>query len=174
MNPRLPNYDERLGFRKISPDDWLNADIPFYFPGFKHQHWVEMFTKRSISEHVPVEIVRMHEAARGAIIYSWFFYPLMALGIEQEFRVLEAAVKIRCEADGIKTKTFHDGIKTLVQIGVISAPDETRWHAVRSLRNSSSHPSQQSIWDPGTAADTFNTCTSCIDQVFAPKKSAVE
>jgi hypothetical protein len=174
MNKHLPNYDDRLGFRRISAEDWLQPDIPAYFPGTKHQQWIELFTARILSSHVPAEIVRMNEVARGAIIYGWFFYPLLALGVEQAFRVLETAVKLRCEMAGKKPKTFHDGIKALVQIGAIPAQDEGRWHAVRSLRNSSSHPSRQSIWDPGMAADTFTTYMDCIDQVFLSGSPAVE
>jgi Domain of unknown function (DUF4145) len=95
--------------------------------------------------------------------------PLLALGAEQCSRVLEAAVRLRCEQAGIPTtkqtkkgKTIHtpfaENIKSLVKAGIIHESDKMRWDAIRGLRNIGSHPESQTILSPGMAiADLFTT-----------------
>jgi hypothetical protein len=171
MNQALPNYDDQLGFRRIDPEDWLQPDIPSYFPGWKHQQWVQLFVRPVLAENVPAEIRRLFEAARGAIIYGWFFYPLLTLGLEQTWRVTESAARARCEMLGKREDRFFDQIKALVEAGIIPVEYEPRWQALRKLRNHSSHPKQQTIWDPGQAYSELERAADWINQLFAENNS---
>lgn len=67
----------------------------------------------NLTEKAPLEVRRMFEVARGAVVYGYFFYPLYVLGAEQLFRVAEAAVTLKCEQMGAKTAKmrFIDKIK---------------------------------------------------------------
>jgi hypothetical protein len=59
---------------------------------------------------VPLNIRKLFETARGNLIYSLMFYPLLTLGAEQLFRVLETSASAKCKevnASPNQTKTFE-------------------------------------------------------------------
>ncbi len=78
--------------------------------------WLKVITAPILDESVPEEVTDLYEAARGALVYGYLFYPLYDLGTGQLFRVAEAAVIHKCKAMGIpvRIKRFHDRIEWLV------------------------------------------------------------
>lgn len=165
--PDPVGYDQLWQFRRITSDNWLNADVPGYFPGVRPSGWINSMLAPQLDKSVPLEILRLFEVARGALVYSWFFYPLATLAAEQSHRVVEAAVKLRCEQLGRPAKTFEKGIEILSGAGLISAEEWKRWDTTRDLRNSASHPKRQTIWDPGQAAQIFELTASMLNGLFA-------
>jgi hypothetical protein len=159
-------YDSELEFRRITPENWLQPDMPGYYPGLRAGAWVASILAPKLEKHVPREINRLFEAARGAMVYSWFFYPLATLAAEQNHRVMEAALRHRCAQIGRPTKVFAEGIKILESAGVIPTAEVVRWQATRGLRNSGSHPERQQIWDPGSAVDIFRSSADMINRLF--------
>ncbi len=69
--------------------------------------WVNYFFRPIPNDSVPDNIVALLEVARGAMIYGLFFCPLVTLGSEQCYRVLEAAIRLRCDQLGLPTKTVR-------------------------------------------------------------------
>lgn len=139
--------------------------------------WVEYYRRPTFKSSVPKEIVTLLEVARGAMIYGWFFYPLVTLGAEQCWRVLEAGVRLRCKQVGIRTKrvgrggreldtNFSENVAALMGSNLISGLDKARWDAVRNIRNSRSHPSQQMILDPGQAQGVLESAVEALNDLF--------
>jgi hypothetical protein len=106
-----------------------------------------------------------------------FFYPLLALGAEQCFRVLEAAVRLQCKQAGIPTtiqtkkgKTiptpFAENIESLIKAGVIPEADKMLWKAIRILRNIGSHPESQTILSPGMSISHLFTTAELLNALF--------
>ncbi len=99
------------------------------------------------------------------------FYPLLILGVEQLFRVLEASASLKCKemAAPPKSKTFEAKIGWLAEGGVIAAEQKLHWQAIRQLRNDSSHPSEQNIYSPGMALQVLDATVELINALFDGK-----
>jgi len=142
-----------------------------------NEEWITFFFFPKLDSKVPLEIAKLLEVARGAMIYGWYFYPLIALGMEQCWRILETGVRVRCQQANIPTKivtpkakeidaTFDNNIKALIKNKIISKTDKERWKAVRKLRNCSSHPERQSIYDPGQAQGILSLAVDLLNDLF--------
>lgn len=121
----------------------------------------------------------MFEGARGAMVYGWFFYPLITLASEQFGRIMEAAAKQRCQQLGIDTKItrkngktydrkFYELIEDLAKQGAIVEQDVRRWDATRNLRNMSAHAERQSIYSTGMALDSIDSTVDLLGKLFPP------
>lgn len=96
--------ETHFGFKRITAENWQDAEVPKLFVLTTPDSWIAAHLQPQISPNVPEVISSLFEVARGSMIYGWFFYPLITLGAEQCYRVLEAAVHKRCELAGISTK----------------------------------------------------------------------
>jgi hypothetical protein len=139
--------------------------------------WIDFFFDPKLEAKVPSEIAKLFEVARGAMIYGWYFYPLLTLGIEQCYRLLDTGTRIRCNQLGIPTvvtkkngdkrsTSFKENTDALIKRGIVSKNDEVRWEAVRNLRNWSSHPERQSLYDPGHAQGTLVLVAEFLNDLF--------
>jgi len=163
-----------LGFKVITVENWLKPD-PVWTFGVEAElsswanDWVQAVLELNLAPSVPLEVRKLFETARGAMVYSPMFYPLLTIGSEQVFRVHEAAVSMRCVEMGApsKLRSLRDKISWLTENGTISREDKTRWDAVRHMRNVASHPSDQSIHSPAMAIMTLEASVSLINSLFA-------
>jgi hypothetical protein len=171
MNTETPSkdtYDTFLSFSRITPENWLAPDRKDYMPfGIGRDDWIKYFLEPRLDvATVPQKVIQVFEIARGALIYSWFFYPLATLGMEQCARVAEFAIRERCLAISQEQGIFFENIRTLAVAGIISAEDESRWQAVRNLRNNSSHPERLTFTDPGQALTLVHSMVELINRIF--------
>lgn len=103
------------------------------------------------------------------LLYGCFFYPLYTLGAEQLFRVVEAAVTVRCEEIDAPAKAmnrFETKLAHLRNEGMISAADWIKWDAARHLRNLSSHPDDQTILMPNTTMTVLADTAEQVNGLF--------
>ena len=139
--------------------------------------WLDYFLRPVLNECVPNEIAALLEVARSALIYGIFFYPLVTLGSEQCYRILEAGVRLRCDQLAIPTKTvtksgrerptrFDENLDALLASGCVLQASREQWDAVRRLRNSASHPSSQMILDPGQAQGQLELTVNFLNDLF--------
>jgi hypothetical protein len=139
--------------------------------------WIAFFSSPQLNGKVPEEIAKLMEVARGAMIYSWYFYPLATLGAGQCFRLYDTGTRIRCEQLGIPTKiptkggikrdtSFKDNIDSLLKHGAIRKADEKRWKSIRELRNWASHLERQPILDPGEAQTILAVVVELLNDLF--------
>ncbi len=140
--------------------------------------WIAFFQRPKLKPQVPSDIVPLLEVARGAMIYGWFYYPLLTLGAEQTWRVMDLGVCIRCQQLGIKTKrtnksqnrefdtSFSENIDALFARGPILKLAKNRWDSIRELGNSTSHPKRLMILDPGQAQVILETAVELLNDLF--------
>lgn len=159
-------WDEERSLRRVDPANWLEFDGPQLFELQRDEStWVKFFTQVELPQGTPTEIHALFETARGAMVYSWFYYPLATLGMEHCFRVLELAVRIR--AGDVKGKrSFEKNIERLIRDGVIPQAEKSRWDAGRSLRNAACHPNGKFLMDPGSALGTLHNTVELIGQLL--------
>jgi hypothetical protein len=163
-------YDEFLQFSRVTEKNWLSPDRENYMPlGVTQGEWIAPFLEPRLESNVPREVIRAFEVARGCMIYSWFFYPLASLGLEQLTRVGVFAVSERARQLQGESLEFEASLLALVSAKMISAGDEPRWKALASL--SSSRLAGNTIYDPGQAVTTLGTITDLINALFSAQES---
>jgi hypothetical protein len=159
-----------LGFKRLTPENWLQVDPIIEMFGWSElgEEWVALTMKPQLSDVVPSEIHKLYEAARAAMCYGFYFYPLYTLATEQLFRVAEAAVTARCLQLGApaKVRTFNDQIDFLQARLSATVFDAGQWHSMRRLRNEASHPERQNIVSPGMAIPAVEGLARLISQLF--------
>lgn len=170
--------EAELGFKKLTPDNWLEPDVAsvifarFTPEGIQRlgpQDWAIRFLRPQLHAGVPLEIVRLFEAAKGVLLYGCFFYPLYVLGFQQLARVTETAVTSKCEllrGRGLKKMTFNSKIDWLVERQVIHPERQEWWAMIRRYRNESSHPQHQFADTPGSVASMLQGICDEISDLF--------
>src|SRR5665213_1986395 len=124
---QMPASDTNtFGFKRLSVKNWLTVDPAWSGVVMSSSRpdpseaWVHDLSQTILTAEAPLTIRKLFETARGTLVYSLMFYPLLALGAEQLFRVLEASAAFKCrEMAGPpkKTKTFANKIEWLAEHG---------------------------------------------------------
>lgn len=168
-----------MGFKQLTPANWTKPDptsepfgrvSPLVGPvRATGQDWARSFLAVELKEHVAEDVRELFAVARGAMLYGWFFYPLLRLGEEQLYRVSEAALRSRfSQLRGTKQEpTFEQAVEWLVLRGVIPEADRERWTAARHLRNIASHPKRQAAMPPGAVLRMLEVVAHDINRLFA-------
>jgi len=168
----------RFGFKQIDTSNWLEPDpIMRGFIRVDPEHgvtdlqgddWVEAIMRPSLFEAIPEDVQALFEVARGAMVYGSLFYPLFTLAAEQLFRVAESAISHKCRLmqAPMSLKTFASRIQWLVERGAIPSAQLQSWQATRGLRNTASHPEQQSIMTPANAIGIVERTAGLISSLF--------
>jgi hypothetical protein len=162
-----------FGFKRLTPENWLTVDpvwAHFPDPAFRDQAagWAEDVLKHDLPEEVPLALRKQFEVARGALLYGFMFYPLLTLGTEQLFRVLDAAIAEKCQTLGAPARadTFAKKLAWMLETGGVNERQHWRWDAVRGLRNRSSHARDQSLFDPSMALDMLRCTVELAAELF--------
>jgi hypothetical protein len=96
------SVSSEFGFKRLTATNWLAVD-PIW-QGFwmssslpdPSSAWVDDLTRFELDPAVPPAIRKLFEVGRGTLAYSLMFYPLLTLGTEQIFRVLETSAAVKC------------------------------------------------------------------------------
>lgn len=168
-----------LGFKKLTKDNWKSPDpindyfikVNFY-TGEKldvsDDERAEEFLKIELTESVPIEVRRQFEAARGAMLYGCFFYPLFALGTDQLLRVAESAVTHKCLLHCLAKKTARYEIKLekLKDFNYLTTNEHNDWEILRKIRNEFSHSKIQTLFPPFEAVWFLKNVADKINKLF--------
>lgn len=158
------------GIKQLSAANWLMPDdVIRFFTGMERaEDYVAEVLGPRLSEKVPEDIRALFDVARGTMLYGYLYYPLFTVGLQQLFRIGEAAIQHKCAQLAISRnkKRFVDRIDWLVEKDVFSVEEADRWHALRRLRNAASHPTKQSITSPGMAIGTLYRLSEDINTLF--------
>jgi hypothetical protein len=126
------DFVREYGFKELSESNLVEMDDVWgSFVHFDSLNGIELpdwFTEAKgimLTNSVPREVRAMFEVCRGAIIYGWYFYPLLTVGTEQLFRLLEFAVRAKLKAMGIASSksSFSKAINLLGGRGVLGKED---------------------------------------------------
>jgi hypothetical protein len=169
--------EDKIGFKRLTRENWLKPDeiteilatfdnwqpVPFPDDG-----WISFILQPQLTDAVPLQIRRLFEIARSAMVYGYFFYPLYTLAGEQLFRVAETALIYKCKEIGApkRIKNFHQKITYLIDKKVISEQDEEFWTTTRKNRNYASHPDGVIIVNPPLAIFWIELITEKINLLF--------
>lgn len=169
-----------LGVKTLTVDNWLEPDpvnaifsrlslVDGEFHPITGEDRLRDILAPQLTEMVPVDIRALLEVARSALAYGYFCYPLFTLGEEQLFRVAEAAITNKCRALGAPSSvgSYKERVDWLAARGVLTAQEQTSWHAARQLRNAASHPEGQAIGLPNQAVSTLWHVVNDINHLFA-------
>ncbi len=170
--PDKDSYDEFLQFSRVTAENWLSPDRKNYVPfGVPKEQWIPPFLEPRLATVVPKKVFHAFEVARACMIYSWFFYPLASLGLEQLMRVGKLAVRERCHVLQQKSDDFAAELKALVAAKVISPADGSRWEALGRLTDDRAFLAGATLFDPGQAIGTLQLITDLINALFSSKSS---
>jgi hypothetical protein len=171
-----------LGYKRITKETWLKPDRistsflissePEVDDIKKGEAYLDMILRPRLNADVPIEVRKLYEVARGALVYGYFFYPLYTLACEQLFRVGETAITFRCKIVNpqLVKETFQRKIEFLFEKGILEDLEKQRWHSLRKLRNISSHPEDQSIYPPGPVIGILSHMAEDINSLFSERK----
>jgi hypothetical protein len=166
------SQETHFGFKKITNANWQQFDETtqkwreITSAAKTNEDWIKFFFQPTLNPKVPEEIAKLLEVARGAMIYGLYFKPLLTLGAEQCYRLLDTGTRIRCNQVGIATKTFKENTDALMNHGILSKNDEELWKEIRKARNTASHPEQQLGFDPRSAKGYLNSVVDCLNYLF--------
>jgi hypothetical protein len=105
----------------------------------------------------------MWEAARGMLLYGWFYYAIYAMGEHQLGRVADAAVLHRYQQAGgppnkkrgpegeLRWPDLMTRVDWLISADVIPTEKRDRWGLVRGLRNETTYASIRHLTTPHEA-----------------------
>lgn len=161
-----PWVSENPAMKKIDHDNWLQADTSGKSPITEVTKWREAFLSVRLVPAVPADVAHMFEAARGGMLYGYFFQPLLALAVEQCYRVLENGARARCIQAGLVVNcadsqgklhalSFAHNLRALARLGLIADADLARWRQAAELRAWIATPAHQ-------AALTLEHCKTAL------------
>lgn len=164
--------------KRITRTNWLEPDSSGGTGCQDAQAWIDRFLAIRLDERVPAQIAAMFEAARGGMIYGWFFAPLVAFGVEHCYRLLEAGVRERCAQLGLPVTcsdrqgrahplSFAHNLRSLVALGVIARDDLRLWRQAGELRNWATLPEHQDLLGPEHAATALTRAAELLNRLYA-------
>jgi hypothetical protein len=163
------------GIKQLTVENWLRPDdVIRYFVGMERaEDYVADVLRPKLSEQVPQDIHRLFDVARAIMLYGYLYYPLFTAGLEQLFRVGEAAIIHKCiqSASPASETRLEHRIDWLAEKGALSREEADYWHTLRHLRNSASHPTRQSIGPPGAAIGILYRLSQDINDLFETAQS---
>lgn len=178
------------GVKHLTVSNWMDPDpicLKFVDVNFRTGErrtpgadlWAERFLAVNLGARVPEEVRGMWEAARGLLLYGWFFYAIYALGEHQLRRVADAAILHRYQQVG-GPPARHSGpegetrwpsllarVDWLISAGVIPAEKRPRWDLIRELRNETTHADFRHLTPPHEALRALELLATEIDALFA-------
>lgn len=170
---------ERRLFKKLTADNWLSPDetarhiVQVNLDGstttLTRDDWAGMILEQELKPPVPNDIRNMFEVAQGVLCYGCFFYPLYTLGSEQLYRVLEAAIMLKCKLLNApnRIQRYADALIWLKQRDEISDERYCQFTAARQLRNHASHADWQSLYDPTMAIQGIALASELITVLYS-------
>ena len=184
--------EREFGFKLPTEENWLKPDdvwahfvplgdgIPPPDARYASSIWLAEVREPTMSADVPLEIRSLFEVARSSIIYGYLCYPLLTLGEEQLYRVLETAARMKadklgcprvqgCRGDPDRRASFDVAIRWLNEKEVISSADIRWWKCAKELRNYFSHPEMQRIQMPGQAVQSLHMTAELTSSLFVEK-----
>jgi hypothetical protein len=163
--------------KALNHDNWLLADAGRPGQIADARAWRQAFLSINLDPGVPAEVVRQFEAARGGMLYSYFFRPLLAMGVEQCYRILESGARIRCAQMGLPVYladsqgkphplSFGHNLGVLAKQGLIEDTDLTLWRQARELRDWVAAPEHLEILNLNHGVTALSRAAELLGKLF--------
>lgn len=134
---------EEYGFKLITSENWnvpdkttLSTSPLDYKERSGIPPYLDRILKLQLKNEVPIEIRKLFKVARGATVYSYYFYSLYTLATDQLFRVGEAALILKSKKMGYSKREvgLSAAIKYLKEKEVFDDEKTKHWGALRSSK----------------------------------------
>lgn len=163
--------------KAINHDNWLMADVEGRTPVADARVWRQAFLAIRLDPRVPADVVRLFEAARGGMLYGYFFRPLLITGVEQCYRVLESGARARCAQMGLAVfcndsqgkahpLSFGHNLNALVKQGLIESADLILWQQARELRDWVAAPEHQATLTLNHGVTALTRAADLLGRLF--------
>lgn len=164
--------------KRLTPQNWLEPDTTGASAGMAPPAWRDAFLAIRLDKGVPREIAAMFEAARASVIYGRFFAPLVTLGVEHCYWVLEAGMRARCAQLDLPVSvqdrqgkdhvlSFGHNLRQLMDKGVIAEADAELWRQAGELRAWATQPKQDNPVGQDHAVTAFTRAATLLNRLFA-------
>jgi hypothetical protein len=161
----------------IDHDNWLQADAGGRRDAADVRAWRQAFLSIRLASGVPDDVVRLFELARGGMLYSYFFQPLLITGVEQCYRALELGARVRCarlghdiacvDRDGkAHPLSFGHNLGVLARYGLIQEADMQLWRQARELRDWVADPANQMALTREHGATALSRAAELLARLF--------
>ena len=111
------------------------------------EEWLALCGEPELTLKVPRNVRSHFEAARGALAYGYYFFPLYMLAVEQIHRAAEWAVLQKCKETNRKIIDhkgrqidFYQGLAFLRHSEHITKQEFHDWEEIRKFRNKTANP----------------------------------
>lgn len=163
--------------KAIDHDNWLLADGCGKGLDTDAREWRAALLSIRLDPAVPQAVARRFEAARGGMLYGHFFQPLLAMGLEQCYRVLESGARARCELAGLPVScadprgkqhplSFGHNLRALAKQGLISEADQLLWQQARELRDWVAAPEHQAALTLDHGVTALSRAAQLLGRLF--------
>jgi hypothetical protein len=163
--------------KAINHDNWLMADAEGRAQVADARVWRQAFLAIRLDPRVPPDVARLFEAARGGMLYGYFFRPLLATGVEQCYRVLESGARERCVQIGLPVfcndsqgkahpLSFGHNLNMLAKHGLIEAADLILWQQARELRDWVTAPEHQAALTLNHGVTALSRAAELLGKLF--------
>lgn len=134
------------------------------------EDWVKMFLSVKHQIELPSMLQDMFDRAQACLVYGCYHYPLFTLGFEELFRFGESAFREAVKEFGasktVVGKPYGQLQKWAHEQGLLDDDSERRWHASRSLRNSTSHKDSNLLLGPNDALNPLDVIIELTEELF--------
>lgn len=164
--------------KRITSQNWLEPDTTGASAGTTPQAWRDAFLAIRLDKGVPGQIAAMYEAARASVIYGCFFAPLVILGVEHCYWVLESGVRARCVQLDLPVTvqdrqgkghalSFSHNLRQLMDKGMIAEADAELWRQAGELRAWATQPKHGNPLDHDHVVTAFTRAATLLNRLFA-------
>jgi len=169
--------------KAINHDNWLQADSGGRGPVADVRIWRQSFLSIRLNPAVPADVARLFEAARGGMLYGYFFQPLLITGVEQCYRALEIGARARCAQLGLPVAcndshgkahplSFGHNLSVLARQGLIQEADLMLWRQARELRDWVAAPEHHAALTMNHCATALTRAAELLGRLFQVSPSA--
>jgi len=172
-----------LNFKALNVENWLKQDsVMQHFGGINistgkagvrpANDWAALFLQPKLHHTVPDQVAGLVEAARGATLYGWFFYPLYVIAEGQMYIAAEAALREKYLAvTGVPARyerlpRFAKLLGWAVKEGVVTEDRVAWWRGAERRRNATTHAPIQGLKPPIHVLETLVLVCQHINALF--------
>lgn len=163
--------------KHLNRANWLEPDLHEGPEPLDAEAWRDTYLAIRLDPRVPEEIAAMFEAARACMIYGSFYTPLVTLGVEHCYRLLEAAARARCSQLGLpvvirdrqgkeRPLSFQHNLRQLIGRDVIPETDVKLWMQAGELRDWAALPEHHDSVGPDHAVTALTRAAGMLGRLF--------
>jgi hypothetical protein len=152
----------------VEPDSRFSLFVRMNEQGYPvpltHAHLIHTASSWPRTTATPSGIAALLRTSRSLYMHSYFVYEFAAVAVAWSLMAVEGALKERL---GVERKTFEWLINEAVSQSLLPEESKERLHAGRKLRNSLSHPTQQTVYPFGMSEPAVASSHAVVADLYS-------